>query len=260
MVTERAPLAVAQPEESAWDQKEMSFTEHLRELRYRLLIAIGTVLGLAILLFWPSQYVIPWLTDAYFKGVQLHAFGPADVIMVEFKFSIYAAIVIGLPVLLFQLWMFVVPAFHPKTRRVVYAYVAPSFALALLGIAFAHFVVLPRVVWTLLGVTNHLATPTFGIESTLNFILLVFLAFALIFQTPIVMIALARIGIVNSAFLKRSRRYFLFGFFVFGAIAAPDGNPLTMAMMALPMYFLYEISLWIIVWLEKSWRAAPVGY
>lgn len=245
---------------SEWDQKEMSFTEHLRELRHRLLIAIGTVFGLAIVLFWPSQYIIPLMTRAYFKGVQLHAFGPADVIMVEFKFSIYAAIVVGLPVLLYQLWMFVVPAFHPKTRRAVYAYVGPSFGLALLGIAFAHFVVLPRVVGTLLGVTNEVATATFGIESTLNFILLVFLAFALIFQTPIIMIALARIGIVNSAFLKRTRRYFLFGFFVFGAIAAPDGNPLTMLMMAVPMYLLYEASLWIIVMLEKSWRAEPVGY
>ncbi len=238
----------------------MSFTEHLRELRKRLLIAIGTVLGLAVVLFWPSQYVIPWLTHAYFHGIQLHAFGPADVIMVEFKFSIYASIVLGLPVLLYQLWMFIVPAFHPRTRRIVYAYVAPSFFLALAGIAFAHFLVLPRVVGTLIGVTNHVATATFGIESTLNFIMLVFLAFALIFQTPIIMLALARIGVINAAFLKRSRRYFLFGFFVFGAIAAPDGNPLTMAMMALPMYALYEGSLWIIAMLEKSWRAQNAAY
>jgi sec-independent protein translocase protein TatC len=124
----------------------------------------------------------------------------------------------------------------------------------LAGIAFAHFVVLPRVVGALIGITNNIATPTFGIESTINFILLIFLAFALIFQTPVIMVALARIGIINSAFLRRNRKYFLFGFFVFGAIAAPDGNPLTMALMALPMYVLYEASLWIIVLLEKSWR------
>ena len=260
MLLERTRRSAPAGGEPTWDQKEMSFTEHLRELRKRLLIAVATVLGLALVLFWPSQFVIPWLTNAYFKGVQLHAFGPADVILVEFKFSIYAAIVIGLPVLLYQLWMFVVPAFHPRTRHLVYAYVGPSFFLALAGIAFAHFLVLPRVVGTLIGVTNHVATPTFGIESTLNFILLVMLAFALIFQTPIVMIALARIGIINSAFLKRSRRYFLFGFFCFGAIAAPDGNPLTMAMMALPMYALYEISLWIIALLEKSWHAEAGAY
>lgn len=260
MIAQRTRPAASEDQATDWDQKEMSFTEHLRELRKRLLVAVGTVFGLAILLFWPSQYVIPLLTNAYFHGIQLHAFGPADVIMVEFKFSIYAAIVLGLPVLLYQLWMFIVPAFHPRTRRVVYAYVTPSFLLALAGIAFAHFLVLPRVVGTLIGVTNHVATATFGIESTLNFILLVLLAFALIFQTPVIMLALARIGIINSTFLKRSRRYFLFGFFVFGAIAAPDGNPLTMAMMALPMYALYEGSLWIIAMLEKSWRAQAAAY
>ena len=243
------PMAV-----QIWDQKEMPVTEHLRELRHRLLIVVATVLGLALVLFWPSQHIIPLLTQSYFHGVRLHAFGPADVIVVEFKFSIYAAVVIGLPVLLYQTWTFIVPAFHPRTRRLVYAYVAPSFFLALAGIAFAHFLVLPRIVGTLMGVTNNVATATFGIEATLNFILLLFLAFALIFQTPIVLIALARIGIIDAEFLKRSRRYFLFGFFVFGAIIAPDGNPLTMAMMALPMYALYEVSLWIIALLEKSWR------
>ncbi|HEV3140866.1 MAG TPA: twin-arginine translocase subunit TatC [Vicinamibacterales bacterium] len=252
MLAER-PAADEQP---AWDQKEMSFTEHLRELRIRLLISIGTITGIGILMFWPSEYIIPWLTRQYFHGMQLHAFGPADVILTEFRFSIYAAIVIGLPVLLYQAWMFIVPAFAPRTRRAVYAYVAPSAILAAIGIAFAHFIVLPHVVFALIGVTNKLAVPTFGLESTLNFILIILLVFALIFQTPIVMIALARIGLINSAMLRKSRRIALFGFFVIGGIAAPDGNPMTMAMIALPMYVLFEGSLWIISVLEKSWHAA----
>jgi sec-independent protein translocase protein TatC len=238
----------------------MSFTEHLRELRKRLLISIVTVFGLGVVLFIPAPRVIEFLKSAYFPAnVQLHAFGPADAILAEFKFSIYAAIVLGLPVLLYQLWMFVVPAFHPRTRKLVYVYIAPSLVLAAAGIAFAHFVVLPRVVGTLILVTNNIATPTFGIESTINFLLLIFLAFALIFQTPIIMVALARIGIINSGFLRRNRKYFLFGFFVFGAILAPDGNPLTMALMAVPMYLLYEVSLWIIVLLEKSWSASALS-
>jgi sec-independent protein translocase protein TatC len=218
------------------------------------------VLGLGLVLFWPSQYIIEFLTRTYFPGIHLNVFGPADAILVEFKFSIYGAIVLGLPVLLYQLWMFIVPAFHPRTRKLVYAYVAPSLFLALGGIAFAHFLVLPRVVNALIHISNQVATPLFGLEATLNFIMIIFLAFALIFQIPVIMIALARIGILSSAFLKRSRRYFLFGFFVFGAVAAPDGNPLTMMMMALPMYALYEGSLWIIVMLEKSWRAEAAAY
>ena len=247
-------------DDAAWDQKEMSFTEHLRELRKRLLISISTVIGLAIVMFWPSQQLIPWLTKTYFNGVQLHAFGPADVIFTEFKLSIYLAIVLGLPVIMYQIWMFIVPAFHPRTRRMVYAYVAPSIVLAALGLAFAHFIVLPRIVHALLGITNAVAQPTFGIEPTLNFILILLLAFALIFQTPIIMIALARIGVVNSQSLRKYRKYSLFGFFVFGAIIAPDGNPLTMAMIAVPMWILYEISVVIIGLLEKSWHAERAAY
>ncbi|MBV8246793.1 MAG: twin-arginine translocase subunit TatC [Candidatus Eremiobacteraeota bacterium] len=245
--------------DAQWDQKEMPFTEHLRELRKRLVISIGTVLGLAVLLFWPSQYVIPWMTGTYFHGIVLHAFGPADVILLELKFSVLAGIVVGLPVLLYQLWMFIVPAMHPRTRRLVYAYVAPSVVLAAIGIAFAHFIVIPRVVAALLALTNRVAQPTFGIESTMSFILVLLLVFALIFQTPVVMIVLARIGLVNRAWLQRYRRHAAFGMFVFGGIVAPDGNPLTMAMLAAPMYVLYEIGILIIGVLEKSWHREAVA-
>jgi sec-independent protein translocase protein TatC len=242
--------------EEIWDQKEMPFTEHLRELRTRLLISIATVGIIAVALFWPSQFAIRWMMDEYFKGIALHAFGPADVIFTEFKFSIVGGIVLGLPILLQQLWLFVVPAIHPRTRRLVYAFIVPSLLLALLGLAFAHFVVIPRVVAALLTITNAVATPTFGIASTLSFVIILLALFAIIFQTPVVLVGLARLGIVSAASLAHYRRHALFGFFVAGGIAAPDGNPLTMALLALPMYVLYELSIWVILVLERSWQRA----
>jgi sec-independent protein translocase protein TatC len=242
--------------EAPWDQKEMPITEHLRELRNRLLIAMATVGGIAVVLFWPSQYVIRWMMHEYFGGLELHAFGPADVIFTEFKFSIVGGIVLGLPLLLQQLWLFVVPAIHPRTRRMVYAFILPSLLLALLGLAFAHFIVIPRVVAALLHITDAVATPTFGVASTLNFVIVLLALFAIIFQTPIVLIGLARLGIVSAATLKHYRRHALFGFFVAGGLAAPDGNPLTMALLALPMYVLYELSIWIIAPLERRWKTA----
>jgi sec-independent protein translocase protein TatC len=239
-------------DEATWDQKEMPFTEHLRELRNRLLISLSTVGAIAVLLFWPSQFAIRWMMKTYFGGIELHAFGPADVIFTEFKFSVVGGIVLGLPVLLQQLWLFVVPAIHPRTRRLVYSFVAPSLLLAFVGLAFAHFVVIPRVVAALLNITNAVATPTFGVASTLNFVIILLALFAIIFQTPIVLIGLARLGIVSAGSLMRYRRHALFGFFVAGGIAAPDGNPLTMALLALPMYVLYEISIWVILLLERA--------
>src|SRR5579875_374230 len=100
----------------------MPFTEHLRELRNRLAICVGTVLGLSVLFLWPAQRAIPLLVKLYFGGVTLHAFGPADAVWAIFKFAIYAGIVVGFPVILYQVWMFVVPAIHPRTRRAVYGY------------------------------------------------------------------------------------------------------------------------------------------
>ena len=213
-----------------WDQKEMTFTEHLRELRQRLIVSLATVGGLALVLFWPSQFIIPWLTKMYFPHTALHAFGPADVIIVEFKFSIYGAIVIGLPVLVYQIWMFVVPAIHPKTRKVVYWYTLPSLFLATAGIMFCHFIVIKRVVYALVAITNQVAEATFGLEQTLNLILLMFLGFALIFQTPMVMIALARIGLVNAKMLRTYRKYAIMGILLIGGLLAPDASPITMMM------------------------------
>ena len=237
-----------------WDQKEMPITEHLRELRNRLLISMATVGAIAVVLFWPSQFVIRAMMRHYFGGLQLHAFGPADVIFTELKFSVVGGIVVGLPVLLTQLWLFVVPAVHPRTRRMVYSFVVPSVLLAGLGLAFAHFVVIPRVIAALLQITDAVATPTFGVASTLNFVIVLLALFAIIFQTPIILIGLARLGIVSASSLMRYRRHAIFGFFIAGGLAAPDGNPITMALLAVPMYVLYELSIWVIVPLERRWR------
>jgi sec-independent protein translocase protein TatC len=237
-----------------WDQKEMSFTEHLRELRNRLFICVITIAVLAIAFLYPAQLAIPFLTKLYFGGVTLHAFGPADAVWAIFKCAIYGALIVGAPVILFQLWMFIVPAVNPRTRSAVYTYVAPSFLLSICGVAFAHFLVIPRVIGALIGITDSIATPTFGIESTINLVLLLFLAFAIVFQTPVVMLLLARIGLVNSKILRKYRRYIGFGMLVAGAVLAPDGSPVTMALIAGPMYVLFEISIWLIVIMEGRWR------
>jgi sec-independent protein translocase protein TatC len=257
MLATRPPTAGG-PGDADWDQKEMPFTEHLRELRTRLIICVATVFGIAVLALYPAQKLIPLITATYFHGMKLNAFGPADAVWAIFKFAIYIAIIIGLPVILFQIWMFVVPAINPKTRKAVYIYITPSIFLAAAGLAFAHFLVLPRVVGALLTLTDTIAEPVFGIESTINLVLLLFLAFALIFQTPVIMVLLARIGLVNSRFLRTNRKYIGFGMMVLGAVLAPDGSPLTMTLLAAPMYVLFESSIWIIVLLEKSWKRSEL--
>jgi sec-independent protein translocase protein TatC len=260
VIAERSPLDEEKREGLNWDQKEMPFTEHLRELRNRLFVCVVTIAVLALGLLYPAQLAIPWLTHLYFGNVQLHAFGPGDALWAIFKLSLYGAVVLGLPVLLFQIWMFVVPAVHPRTRHAVYSYVVPSFLLALAGIAFAHYLVIPRAIAGLEYFTEKIAVPTYGIENTLNLVLLMLLAFAIVFQTPIVMLLGARIGLINSTLLRKYRRYIGFGMLVAGAVLAPDGSPVTMTLIAAPMYVLFEASIWLIVLMEKRWkREGPAG-
>jgi len=232
----------------------MTFTEHLRELRTRLMVCAITVTAIGIGMFYPSIYVINWMKREYYPNVTLHAFGPVDAVGTMFRFSLYSAIVIGLPVIMYQIWMFIVPAIHPKTRRMVYKLIIPSMGLAIIGILFAHFVVIPVVIKGTTLLTSLIATETYGIGSTLNLVLLLFLAFALIFQLPMVLIMLARIGLVSSKSLRTFRRYAIMGSLLAGGVAAPDGQPTTMMLMATPLYVLYEVSIWIIIVLERSWQ------
>jgi sec-independent protein translocase protein TatC len=255
MLLERPRAADAGSGEAAeWDQKEMTFTEHLRELRNRLMVCIVTITIVAVCMFYPSIFVINWMKQEYFPGITLHAFGPADAVGTMFRFSLYAAIVIGLPVIMHQIWLFIVPAIHPKTRRVVYRLIAPSILLAAVGILFCHFVVVRVVVRGTTFLTSLIATETYGIGPTLNFILILFFAFALIFQLPMVLIMLARIGLVSSKSLRTFRRYAIMGSMLAGGIAAPDGQPTTMMLMAAPLFLLYEASIWVIMLLERSWQ------
>ncbi len=237
-----------------WDKGEMTFVEHLRELRQRLIACLISVGVIALALFWPAPWIIRALVHTYFPTLTLHAFGPTDVIGAEFRFALFGGIVLSLPVIVYQIWMFAVPAFHPKTRRQVYVYAAPTIILAAVGIAICHFFILPRVVSALLGVTSELAEATFGIGPTINLVLMLFLAFALIFQTPVVMVALARIGLVHVAGLRKARKYTFMGTLVAGGIFAPDGSPFTMFMLAMPIYVLYELSIIVIAILSKFWR------
>lgn len=241
----------------AWDQAEMPVTEHLRELRTRLIRAVAAVGIGALVLLWPAPRIIRLLIGLYFPGLQLHAFGPTDVIAAEIRFAVLGGVIIGLPVVVAQIWLFLVPAIAPRTRRLVYAYTLPSLALAACGIAFCHLLVLPRIAAALIAMTGDLATPTFGIGPTLNLVLTILFAFALIFQTPLVMLALTRLGILNTSLLRRYRRHTMMGMLIAGGVAAPDGSPLTMLLLAAPLYALFEISLLIITPLERRWKQAP---
>jgi sec-independent protein translocase protein TatC len=235
------------PEEKLVDDVEMTFTQHLAELRNRLFIAIITVVVVSGAAFPLMPHMLNWVEQRFLNGIQLHVFSPAEIIAVEIKLSLLAGVVIGMPVILFQLYAFVAPALDRRVRGRIGWYVIPSFVMSALGIAFCGFLILPFVLHALLSLTQQAGlVSTYQLEPTIGFVTVLLGIFAVMFQLPIVLSILASIGLVNAKMLADKWRHATVVICVLAGVAAPDGNPLTMGLLALPLLGLYIASIAVV--------------
>lgn len=229
------------------DQADMTFTEHLAELRTRLLISIVAVTVASVIAFPLMPAILKYLEMRFLPGIQLHVFAPAEVIRVELKLSVLAGIVVTLPIVLYELYAFVAPAIDRRLRKRMLWYAVPSLVMATLGIAFCALVILPFVMRALLRFTASSGLiGTYQLDPTLSFIILLLGIFAVMFQLPIVLSILASVGLVNARMLGAKWRHATVFIFIAAAISAPDGNPLTMALLALPLLGLYLVSIIVV--------------
>jgi sec-independent protein translocase protein TatC len=249
MPTQSAPpSAPQQPRVRPFsDDAEMTFTEHLAELRSRLLVSIVTVAVVSLIAF-PLMPKLLTLLERYFiPGIQLHVFSPTEVIRVYIKLSFLAGIVVGFPVILYEAYAFVAPALDKRLRSRVVWYAIPSLFMSVLGIAFCGLVVLPIIMHALLGLTESSGLQgTYQLDPTIGFIVLLLAIFAIMFQLPIVLSLLASVGIVNAKLLSDKWRHATLIIVILAGIAAPDGNPLTMGLLALPLIALYMLSIIVV--------------
>lgn len=225
----------------------MSFTEHLRELRNRLFISIAAVLVVSLAAFPAMPVILKFVERRFLPGIALHVFSPAEVIRVELKLSILVGLVVAFPIVLYEVYAFVAPALDKRIRRRIVWYALPSFAMSALGIGFCGWVVLPYVIRALLKFTASAGlVGTYQLDPTVGFIAILLGIFAVIFQLPIVLSILASVGLVNAAMLASKWRQATVVFCVVAGIAAPDGSPLTMALLALPLIALYAVSIVVV--------------
>ncbi|MDQ2816843.1 MAG: twin-arginine translocase subunit TatC [Candidatus Eremiobacteraeota bacterium] len=239
------------------DEAEMTFTEHLRELRNRLFIAIAAVGLLSLIAFPEMPKILGFVEHRFLPGVSLHVFSPAEIIRVELKLSVLVGLVIAFPVVLYEAYAFVAPALDTRIRSRIVWYGLCSFVMSALGISFCGFWVLPYVIRALLKFTaNAGLVGTYQLDPTVGFITILLGIFAVIFQLPIILSMLASVGLVSASFLLGKWRQATVLFCVVAGIAAPDGSPLTMALLALPLIALYAISI-IVVRLTQP-KVAPL--
>jgi sec-independent protein translocase protein TatC len=233
----------------------MTLVEHLEELRRRLIISfVAIALGAAVgWILYPA--VIDLLRDPFCAtlahlpkanrpptGCQFVFSGAVDPVFVKLKVVVFIGLLVALPVVLYQLWAFIVPGLTKHERRMAVPFIASSMVLFLLGVLIA-YLTLPKALAFLLGFAGEGFTPLLTASSFLNFVVLVALAFGASFEFPIVLIFLSLVGVLSSRKLRDWRRYSIFGISVFAAVITPSADPYSMLAMMIPMVLFYEAAI-----------------
>ncbi|MDH4449118.1 MAG: twin-arginine translocase subunit TatC [Rhodoferax sp.] len=228
---------------------EQPFVQHLMELRDRLvkaLIAVGV--ALAVLAVFPGPAALydilaQPLVASLPAGGKLIATSVISPFLVPLKIMLMTAFLLALPVVLWQLWAFVAPGLYSHEKKLVLPLVVSSTVLFFVGVAFCYFFVFGQVFKFIQGFAPKSISATPDIESYLDFVLSMFLAFGLAFEVPVVVVVLARMGLVTIEKLKAFRSYFIVLAFVVAAIVTPP-DVVSQLALAIPMCILYEIGIW----------------
>jgi sec-independent protein translocase protein TatC len=228
---------------------EQPFVSHLLELRDRLIravLAIGVVF--IVLAIYPSPATLyDWLAQPLIehlpKGATLIATNPISPFMVPIKVTMLAAFMLALPVVLYQVWAFVAPGLYSHEKKLVVPLIVSSTLLFFAGVAFCYFFVFGKVFAFIQSFAPKSITAAPDIEAYLSFVLNMFLAFGAAFEVPVVLVILARMGIVSVEKLKEFRSYFIVIAFVIAAVITPP-DVVSQLSLAIPMCVLYEVGIW----------------
>lgn len=233
--------------------EEATLVEHLDELRSRIIVSLLALVLTTIVAFVFQHRVLGWLSGPLpADRKKLTTFGVAEPFLTTFKVSMWVGLGIAFPIVLWQVWGFFAPAVEERSQRILVGFVAFASALLVGGVVFGYYVVLPKALTFL----THYNDQTFNIllraTDYYNFVLLVLVGMGVVFELPIFVLALVRLGIVTSARLRRTRRV---GYFIVAVVAVllPGVDPVTTTLEAIPLFVLYEGSIWLSVAMERYW-------
>jgi sec-independent protein translocase protein TatC len=234
--------------------EEATLVEHLDELRSRLvlcLLAAAVSFGVA---YGFHDRLMTWLRDPLppDRRHALLTLGVTEPFFTSLKVSFYAGLALALPFCLWQLWSFLAPALAEHHQRVVALFVGFATVLFAGGLVFAYKIVLPPALHFLTDYDSHLYNVQIRAASYYTFVTAVLVAVALVFELPIFVLALVRLGITSAGTLRRNRRigYVLV---VIVAVLLPTVDPVSLAFEAVPLLLLFELSIWLAVYFERRW-------
>jgi len=237
--------------------EEATLGEHLEELRQRLFVIIGSLVVASIAAFVVHSRILDLLNRPLPKGHRhLLATGVAEPFTVSITVSLYAGLVIASPIILWQVWAFFLPAFAPTAERKMLMLVTFAAALAVAGLAFGYWILLPRAIHFLTNYDSRHFIHLIKASTYYSFVVTILLGIVVIFQLPLVILGLVGLGVLSSRTLRKHRRV---GYLITAAVALalPGPDLVTTFLELLPMWVLFEGSIWLAVLFERRQAVAP---
>jgi sec-independent protein translocase protein TatC len=238
-----------------------TFLSHLVELRSRLVKSIIAVVIVLICLFPFAKQIYAILaaplTHALPAGSSMIATDVTGTFLVPLKVTLMVAFVVALPYVLWQAWAFVAPGLYQHEKRLALPVIMSSVFFFLVGMSFAYFVVFPVAFSFFAGYTPAGVQMMTDIDKYLSFVLTMFIAFGVTFETPVVVVVLVRMGVVSLERLKSWRPYVIVGAFIIGAVFTPP-DVISQCLLAVPLWLLYELGLLLARFVSSPASRAPV--
>jgi len=235
---------------------EGTLMSHLVELRNRLFVMFGSVFGVFMVLFPFSKPIFEFVSEplrAVLPGGQLIATGTASPVIATLKLSFYLALMLAMPIILYQVWAFVAPGLYRKEKHFAFPLLASSIVLFYAGLAFAYFVVFPLIFKFVVAFTPESVSYMPDITDYIGFIMMLVLVFGLAFETPVATVLLVWTGITTVEKLGTARPYVFLGAFVVGMLLTPP-DVISQIMLAIPVYLLFEVG----IIMAKLFKSRPV--
>src|SRR2546430_14668932 len=239
--------------------QDATLVEHLEELRSRLIVVLGALALTTIVAFVFHGHILDWLNHPLpADRRRVVTLGVAEPFTVSVTVSVYAGFLLALPVILWQAWSFLAPAFDPSIERDVLGLVAFATALGAAGLAFGYLIVLPRALQWLTHYDDTHFPNLIQAKAYYSFTATVLLGNVLVFELPMFVLGLVSIGVLSSASLRRNRRL---GYFIVAVIALglPGPDPVTTGLELLPMLALFQGSIWLAFFVERAPPNALAG-
>lgn len=234
------------------------FASHFEELRRRLIVCLLAFVLASVAAYFFSAQILDFLTRPLelSEGVQLYFHKPYEAFVIRIKAAALTGGVLCLPLFFLQAWLFTAPGLYEREKRLLAALTGCSVAFFVFGAAFAYQLVIPWGLRFLLSFQTPEMKALLGVDPYFSFLASMVVSFGLVFDFPVVIVGLTKLGILKSRTLAKARKGFVVGILILAALLTPSPDPVSQLALAIPLWILFEVSLGVSRWTERRPKRA----